>query len=58
MQQVAKNIKDSHLKKPRLIHIIYLNPLYKEVLLQVGFKEIFYTCKMKYMEAVILKNNG
>ena len=58
MQQVAKNIKESHHKNPRSIYIIYLNPLYKEALLQIGFKEIFYTCKMKYMEAVILKSNG
>lgn len=55
MKRVTKNIQQSYNKKPRTIHIIYLNPLYKKEFTGIGFKEIFYTCKMKYMEAVILK---
>ena len=54
MKIVLKNILASYNKNPRNLYIIYLNPLYKKAFLQVGFKEIFYTCKMKYMEAVIL----
>jgi SAM-dependent methyltransferase len=54
MKIVLKNILASYNKNPRNLYIIYLNPLYKTAFLQEGFKEIFYTCKMKYMEAVIL----
>lgn len=54
MKAVAKNIQNSYKKNPREIHIIYLNPLYKKELLQIGFKEIYYTCKMRLLEAVIL----
>jgi SAM-dependent methyltransferase len=54
MNIVLKNILTSYNKNPRNLYIIYLNPLYKTAFLQEGFKEIFYTCKMKYMEAVIL----
>jgi SAM-dependent methyltransferase len=58
MGKVAKNILGSYKKNPRDIYIIYLNPLYKKELLQIGFKEIYYTRKMKYMEAVILHAPG
>ena len=58
MKRVTKNIQHSYNKKPRTLHIIYLNPLYKKEFTSIGFKEIFYTCKMKYMEAVILKKSG
>ncbi|MEP7107827.1 MAG: class I SAM-dependent methyltransferase [Ferruginibacter sp.] len=55
MSRVAKNILDSYKKNPRNIYIVYLNPLYKNELLHMGFKEIYYTRRMKYMEAVILQ---
>lgn len=58
MNKVAKNIQKSYKKNPRDIYIIYLNPLYKKELLDIGFKEIYYTIKMKYMEAVILHLPG
>jgi len=57
MRMVTKNILDSYNRKPRTIYIVYLNPLYKKELLQEGFKEIYYTCRMKYMEAVILRKS-
>ncbi len=55
MKTVAQNIRKSYTKNPRTIYIVYLNPLYKKELLQIGFKEIYYACRMKYMEAVILQ---
>ena len=58
MSAVAKNILDSYKKNPRDIYIVYLNPLYKKELVQIGFKEIYHTIKMKYMEAVILHAPG
>lgn len=57
MSAVTNNIIDSYKKNPRTIYIVYLNPLYKNDLLQAGFKEIYYTCRMKYMEAVILRKD-
>ena len=57
MNIVTKNIRESYNRNPRPLYIVYLNPLYKNELLQAGFKEIFYTCRMKYMEAVILLKN-
>lgn len=58
MGTVAKNIQASYLRKPRNMLIVYLNPLHKKDLLELGFKEIYYTCRMKYMEAVILQKKG
>lgn len=55
MNHVAKKILASYKNNPRDIYIVYLNPLYKNEFLQLGFKEVFNTCKLKYLEAVILK---
>jgi SAM-dependent methyltransferase len=55
MSGVAENILESFEKTPRTITLIYVNPLYKDELLQVGFKQIYHTQKLKYLEAVILE---
>ena len=55
MNAVAKNILLSYEKNPRTIDVVYLKPLYKKEFLDKGFKEIYYTVRMKYMEAVILQ---
>ncbi len=55
MKKVAKNIQESYRKNPRNIFIIYLNPLHKKELIQIGFKEFYYTIKMKLLEALILQ---
>ena len=55
MSGVAENILKSFELHPRDITLIYINPLYKQQLLQVGFKQIYHTQKMKYLEAVILQ---
>ncbi len=57
MRGVAENIMNSFELNPRTITIIYVNPMYKQELLEVGFKQIFHTQKMKYLEAVILEMN-
>lgn len=56
MSGVVENIMTSLKKKPRQISIIYVNPLYKDLFHSAGFKEIWYSKKMKYLEAIILKN--
>ncbi len=55
MSGVAENILESFEINPRPITLIYVNPLYKEELLAVGFKQIYYTQKMQYLEAAILE---
>jgi len=55
MDGVAENILESFEMAPRTITLIYANPLYKEKLLEVGFKQIYHTQKMNYLEAVILE---
>ena len=55
MSGVAENILTSFEALPRKITLIYVNPLYKEELLAIGFKQVFYTQKMKYLEAIILE---
>ena len=55
MSGVAENILESFEINPRHITVIYVNPLYKEELLAVGFKQIYYTQKMCYLEAAILE---
>jgi len=55
MDAVAENILESFEIAPRKISLIYANPLHKEKLLDVGFKQIYHTQKMNYLEAVILE---
>ncbi|MGC4101824.1 methyltransferase [Ferruginibacter sp.] len=55
MSGVAENILTSFEEHPRKISLIYANPLHKEELLNIGFKEVYHTKKMNYLEAVILE---
>lgn len=55
MDAVAENILESFEIVPRKITLLYANPLHKEKLLEVGFKQIYHTQKMNYLEAVILE---
>ena len=56
MSKVVENIRESLAAKPRKLWIIYVNPIYKDLFLEAGFTTIYHTQKMKYLEAVILKN--
>lgn len=56
MSAVVNNITESLQNNPRKISVIYVNPLHKEYFLKAGFTEIWYSKKMKYIEAVILQN--
>ena len=55
MSGVIENIEISLEEKPRPITIIYANPLQKHLFLEAGYKEVYHTKKMKYLEAVILR---
>jgi len=56
MSAVVNNIFTSLQNNSRKINIIYVNPLHKELFLKAGYKEIWYSKKMKYLEASILVN--
>jgi predicted RNA methylase len=55
MDAVAENILESFEMAPRKISLIYANPLHKEKLTDIGFKQVYHTKKMNYLEAVILE---
>jgi SAM-dependent methyltransferase len=55
MLYLVKEISKSLKKKPRLLHIIYANPLHIQLFTNIGFKQIFYAKRMKYFEVSILK---
>lgn len=54
MSGVIENIDMSLERSPRGISIIYANPMQKHLFLEAGYKEVYHTKKMKYLEAVIL----
>lgn len=56
MSAVVNNIFASLKNNPRKIKIIYVNPLHKELFLKAGYKETWYSKKMKYLEVSILEN--
>ena len=56
MNGVVKNIMESLKQHQRGISIIYVNPLHKELFIGAGFREVYYSKKMKYLEVSILSN--
>jgi SAM-dependent methyltransferase len=57
MSAVVNNIQKSIKQNPRKITIIYLNPLHKHLFFNQGYKVIFETKKLGYLEANILIKN-
>jgi SAM-dependent methyltransferase len=55
MTAVVSNILKSLQSHPRKLNIIYVNPLHKDLFLKAGFKEAWYSKKMKYLEVSILE---
>ncbi|MFM6925377.1 MAG: class I SAM-dependent methyltransferase [Ferruginibacter sp.] len=56
MSAVVNNIFTSLKNNPRKITIIYVNPLHKVLFLKAGYKETWYSKKMKYLEVSVLEN--
>ncbi len=52
--KVVKNILQSLKENPREIHVVYINPLHKEIFLSAGFVEEYYLMKMRFLELSIL----
>lgn len=55
LNAVAENILESYELNPRPICIIYINPMFKQELINIGFRQVYHVQKMKYLEAVVLK---
>ncbi len=55
MNGVAENILESFETNPRNITLIYANPMHKQELIEIGFKQIYHTQKMQYLDAIILE---
>lgn len=55
MSGVLKNIELHRKITNQPIYIIYLNPMHKDLFINAGYKEIFHSKKLKYLEGSILK---
>lgn len=55
MSGVIENIEMSLEEHPRPVTVIYANPMQKHLFLEAGYKEVYHTKKMKYLEAVVLR---
>ncbi len=53
MSGVMENIETSLENSPRIMTIIYINPLEKHVLKEWGYEEVFYSKKMHYLEGSV-----
>ncbi|MEO7446034.1 MAG: class I SAM-dependent methyltransferase [Ferruginibacter sp.] len=54
---VLENIEKSLAKKPRQMTLAYLNPVHKNILLASGFKQVFHTVRMQYLEAAVYEKS-
>lgn len=54
MLPVVKNILKSLKENPRDVFVIYFNPTEKEIFLSAGFTELWYYCKMEYVDFSVL----
>lgn len=55
MIPVLQNIQQSLLQQPRQLFLIYLTPLYRQLLLQAGFEEVYQTSRHHYLKASVFK---
>ncbi|MFT3680740.1 MAG: class I SAM-dependent methyltransferase [Ferruginibacter sp.] len=54
LKKVLGNILDSHKKHKRQVCVIYLNPIYKQLFTDTGFREIWHYKKQQYFEGSLL----
>lgn len=54
MLPVVKNLLKSLKDNPRDVFVIYFNPTEKEIFLSAGFRELWYYCKLEYVDFSIL----
>ena len=55
MSAVMENIENSLENNPRKMTIIYINPLQKHVLVDWGYKEIYHSKKLEYLEGSVFE---
>jgi len=57
MQQLVEKIIQNLDEHPRLLYIVYANPLDKQLFTDAGFTEVYHNRRMEYFEVSILKND-
>jgi SAM-dependent methyltransferase len=57
LNQVLAKVKESNRRQPRPIHLIYVNPLYRNLLARHGFVELYHTREMVYLEGILAVSN-
>jgi SAM-dependent methyltransferase len=57
MLKVVKNILASIKEQQRIIYIMYINPVHKEIFLSAGFDEEYYFRRLHYLELSILSKH-
>ncbi len=55
MSGVLENIQMSLEKNPRIMTIIYFNPVAKKLFLEYGYKEVYVYKKLHYLKGVVLQ---
>ena len=55
MHGVMENIETSVENNPRKITIVYINPLQKDVLYEWGYKQVYHSQKLKYLEGSVFE---
>ena len=56
-EKIKDNLIHSLQTHPRKLTIAYANPLYKNIFLDNGFTETYYSIEKKYLEISIMENN-
>lgn len=55
--KIVRKILNSLKEKERIIYIVYLNPMHKEILQSAGFTEEYYFRKLIFLEMSIFRGN-
>ncbi len=55
MKHFVHHVMESLTRNPRVMKVLYANPVCKELWLDAGFKEVFHFKKLKYLEGSIFE---
>ena len=54
MKDVVQNIMESYHREPRKIFVVYINDVYKNLFLDLGFRQHFHVQKLTYLQGTVL----
>ncbi len=55
MKEVVENIMESYHRNPRKLFVVYINDVYKNVFLDLGFKQHYQVQKLIYLQGTVLQ---